>query len=328
MRVLSGIQPSGTIHLGNYFGALTNWLDLQNQGNDCFYFIANMHSITLPYDPALLAQRRLEVAATLMAIGIDPEKSTLFVQSDLSAHAELSWILSCLAPLGEMERMIQFKEKSAQSPESVNAGLLLYPILQSADILLYKPDLVPVGIDQAQHLELTRELARKFNRTYSVDFFKEPKTLHTQTIKVVGLDGTAKMSKSRNNYIGLVESPEVIKKKLAHAATDPARVKRTDPGNPEICNVFSLHQLLTPKVEQEKIIQGCRTAAIGCIDCKGTLFKNLMELLDPIRERYNHLMQKPEQINEILDFGAAKALKVARQTIDQVYDIVGFKKQK
>ena len=323
MRVLSGIQSSGMVHLGNYFGALLNWVKLQNEGNDCFYFIANLHSMTLPYDPNLLRKRTIELAATLIAVGIDPEKSTLFIQSDVSEHAELTWILSCLAPLGEMERMIQFKEKSAQSPDSVNAGLFLYPVLQSADILLYRPDLVPVGIDQAQHLELTRNLARKFNTRFKAEYFKEPQTLHTETIKVVGLDGTTKMSQSRDNFIGLVEEPEIVKKKLRTAFTDPARVKRTDPGNPEICNIFSLHKLLSSMKDKSWAENGCRTAEIGCLDCKGRLYENLMQLLDPIRERYKELMEKPERLHEYLDLGAEKAKKEARKTLQEVHELIG-----
>ena len=323
MRVLSGIQSSGTVHLGNYFGALLNWVKLQNEGHDCFYFIANLHSMTLPYDPDLLKKRTIELAATLIAVGIDPEKSTLFIQSDVSEHAELAWILSCLAPLGEMERMIQFKEKSAQSSESVSAALLLYPVLQSADILLYRPDLVPVGIDQAQHLELTRGLVRKFNKRFDTEYFKEPKTLHAETIKVVGLDGTGKMSKSRDNYIGLVEEPEVIKKKLRTAATDPARVRREDPGNPDICNIFSLHKLISSKKDQAWSAKGCETAAIGCLDCKGRLFENIMQLLDPIRERYKELMEKPERLHEYLDLGAQKAKKEAQKTLQKVHELIG-----
>ncbi|MBL4587923.1 tryptophan--tRNA ligase [Candidatus Babeliales bacterium] len=324
MRVLSGIQSSGMVHLGNYFGALMNWVKLQNEGHDCFYFIANLHSMTQSYDPALLKKRTLELTATLIAIGIDPEKSTLFIQSDVSEHSELAWILSCLAPLGEMERMIQFKEKSAQSPESVNAALLLYPVLQSADILLYRPDLVPVGIDQAQHLELTRNLVRKFNKRFNTEYFKEPQTFHTETVKVVGLDGTAKMSKSRDNFIGLVEEPEIIKKKLRTAATDPARVRRDDPGNPDICNVFSLHKLISSAKDQAWSEKGCRTAEIGCLDCKGRLFENLMQLLDPIRERYKELMEKPGLLHEYLDLGAQKAKKEAQKTLEKVHELIGI----
>jgi tryptophanyl-tRNA synthetase len=294
MRVVSGIQPTGAVHLGNYFGALVYWVKLQNEGHECFFFLANLHTITLPQDPVVLKKRIIELAATLFAVGIDPEKSTLFVQSDVPEHAELAWIFNCLAPLGEMERMIQFKEKSQTNPDAVNAGLFLYPVLQAADIMLYKANVVPVGVDQAQHLELTRDLARKFNRLYR-DIFPEPRTLHTETTKVVGLDGTAKMSKSRNNYIALTDTPDEIWAKLKHAATDPARVKRADPGTPEICNIYALHKLISPPADQEWSANGCRTAAIGCMDCKGRLRDNMVT-----------------------------ARRVAQEPLKEVYDAIGF----
>lgn len=323
MRVLSGIQATGIVHLGNYFGALKNWVELQNSGHDCYYFIANEHAITLPQEPQKLKENTLSLAATLLAIGIDPNKSTLFIQSQVPGHAQLAWILNCLSPMGHIERMIQFKEKSEDNPEQVNVGLFTYPILQAADILLYKPDVVPVGIDQAQHLELTRFLAHKFNSTYK-PLFPEPQTLHTQTLKVVGLDGSAKMSKSKNNYIGLVEDEKTIWKKLATAATDPARVKRTDPGNPFICNIYSLHTFFSSQSDLDWVVEGCRTAKIGCIDCKGRLFQNMNNFLKPIRESYNDWMSKPKELKAILDEGARKASKVADQTISEVYEAIGF----
>ena len=324
MRVLSGIQPTGTLHLGNYFGALVNWVKLQNEGNDCFYSIVNLHAITRPQGPVQLKKYPLEVAATLLAAGIDPEKSTLFVQSDVPAHTQFTWVLQCLAPLGVMERMIQFREKSEKTPEAINAGLLAYPILQAADILLYKPDLVPVGIDQAQHLELARELARKFNNRYK-PIFSEPQTLHTETTKVAGLDGKAKMSKSYNNYIGLTESSEQIWEKLRPAATDPARVTRNDPGNPFICNIYKLHTLMSSKKEVDYVIDGCQTAKIGCIDCKKVLFTNMDKLLEPIRDKYHEWMKNPDRIREVLSDGANKAQAVANETLEEVYEVVGFR---
>ena len=213
MRVFSGIQPTVTIHLGNYFGALVNWVELQNKGQECFYSIVNQHAITMSQDRESLRKNTLEVAATLFAIGLDPTKSTIFVQSDVPEHVQLAWILNCLTPTSKMGHMIQFKEKTEKQASAANVGLFSYPILQAADIMLYKGELVPVGKDQAQHLELTRNMVKKFNATYNV-LFPEPKTLHTTTTKVVGLDGRAKMSKSFNNYIGLVEPPEVINQKL------------------------------------------------------------------------------------------------------------------
>ena len=324
MRVVSGIQPTGMVHLGNYFGALINWIELQNSGNECFYFIANQHAITMPHKPEELRQNCLQLVATLIAVGIDPSKSTLFLQSDVPAHTQLSWILNCLAPLGQMERMTQFKDKSEQDPHSVNLGLFTYPVLQAADILLYKPNCVPVGTDQAQHLELTRDLAHKFNTTYG-DFFPLPQTLHTKTIKVVGLDGSAKMSKSKNNYIGLIEEPDVILKKLRSAATDPARVRRQDPGTPEVCTIYALHKLMSPAKDIEFVANGCKSAAIGCSDCKGTLFKNIMAFLDPIREKYKALMARPDELKAILHDGSIRAQRVANQTIQNIYEHIGFK---
>jgi len=213
MRVFSGIQPTGTLHLGNYFGAVKHWVTLQNQGHECFYAIVDQHAITIPQDRETLQQHTLELAATLLACGIDPDKSTLFVQSHVPSHSQLAWILSTLAPMGHMERMIQFKEKSEKNPNALNLGLFSYPVLQAADVLLYQTDTVPVGKDQAQHLELTRYLAEKFNNRFG-NLFPIPETLHTKTLKVVGLDGTDKMSKSKNNYIGLTESSDTLWKKF------------------------------------------------------------------------------------------------------------------
>ena len=324
MRVLSGIQPSGTSHLGNYFGAFLNWRKLQDDGNECFFFIANQHAITVPQDGAILKKRTIEMAATMFSVGIDPNKSTIFVQSDIPEHMELTWILSTLAPLGLMERMIQFKEKSERHPESVNLGLLSYPVLQAADVMLYKAELVPVGVDQAQHLELTRELVKKFNNRYK-EIFPEPKTLHTKITKVVGLDGKSKMSKGYNNYIGITESPKIIWEKILSAVTDPARIKKSDPGNPEICNIYSLHKLLSPKKDIEWAYDGCRNATIGCIECKKKLFQNLEKTFAPIREKYEEWISKPDEIRSVLADGAKKARAIAKQTLDEVYDLVGFK---
>lgn len=324
MRVVSGIQPTGSPHLGNYFGALINWVNLQNDGNECFFFIVNQHAITLPQDGPTLSKNILELAATIIAIGIDPKKSTLFVQSDVPAHTQLAWIFTCLAPMGQMERMIQFKEKSEKNPSAVNMGLFSYPILMAADILLYKTELVPVGIDQAQHLELTRMLAKKFNNQYK-KIFPEPETLHTKTTKVVGLDGSSKMSKSQGNYIGIIEAKEAIWKKLAPAVTDPARIKKSDPGNPDICNLYSLHKLFSPKQDLTWVQDGCKNAKFGCIDCKKKLFENMEITLGPIREKYHELMKRPDDLRDTLRDGAAKAQTVAQETIDEVNELIGFK---
>lgn len=323
MRILSGMQPTGTPHLGNYFGALINWVKLQNEGHECFYCVVNQHAITLPQDPELLKKRTLELAAIFIAVGIDPEKSTVFVQSDVPAHTQLQWILSCLAPVGQMERMIQFKEKSEKNPNAVNTGLLTYPILQAADILIYKANIVPIGIDQKQHLELTRDLAKKFNNTYK-EIFPEPNTLHSHTTKVVGLDGKAKMSKSANNYIGIADDKEKIWKGLTTAVTDTARIKKSDPGNPEICNIYALHKLFSPQEDLDWTSKGCISASIGCVECKKKLLENIEAHLKPIRERYQEIILKPKELREMLNEGGKKANKIANETLREVYDAIGF----
>lgn len=316
------MQPTGIAHLGNYFGAFANWVKLQQEGHECFYFIANQHAITVPQDGAQLSKATVELAATYLAVGLDPEKSTIFVQSDVPAHSQLAWVLTCLAPMGQMERMVQFKEK-AEKQHSSSLGLFSYPVLQAADILLYKANMVPVGIDQAQHLELSRDLAQKFNNQYK-PIFPEPKTLHTKTTKVVGLDGKSKMSKSFNNYIGLVEGSETIWKKLAPAVTDPARVTKSDPGNPEICNIYALHKLISSEEDVLWANDGCKKATIGCIECKKKLYEHIEKLVGPIRESYNSLIEKPKDIKEILVLGAKKASAVAQETLNEVYELIGF----
>lgn len=326
MRVCSGIQPSGRIHLGNYFGAIHNWVRLQKK-EECFFFIADLHAHTQPHDGKTMSQNILELGATLIAAGVDPEKCTLFVQSAVPAHTQLAWVLNCLAPFGEMERMVQFKEKSEMNPNAINVGLFAYPILQAADILLYRPEMVPVGIDQAQHLELTRTLARKFNNHFCPDepLFIEPKTLHTKTLKILGLDGKRKMSKSYNNYIALTATEDELWQALRHGATDPARIRRDDPGDPDVCNIFSFHKMFSPESDQQEVAAGCRAATIGCVDCKKTLHKNLNNFIAPIRERYEQLMAKPDDVRDMLAAGAAKANVVANETLERVLALIGCK---
>jgi tryptophanyl-tRNA synthetase len=325
MRVISGIQPTGTIHLGNYFGALKKLVELQeNPQNECFYFIANQHAITIPQDSTKLKQATLDVAAIMLALGFNPNKCTIFVQSDVPAHTQLAWILNCLSPIGEMERMIQFKEKSKKLKSKTSLGLLTYPTLQAADIMLYKANLVPVGIDQAQHLELTRTLVKKFNKVYA-NFFPEPKTLHTKTTKIVGLDGTSKMSKSTQNYISIVEEKEPLWKKLSTAVTDPARIKKTDPGNPDICNIYALHKIFSSKQDLTWVRTGCLNAKIGCVVCKNKLCENINMYIQPFREKYTKWKQKQDDLRDILKDGAQKANTIANETLEQVYKLVGFR---
>ncbi len=321
-RILSGIQPSGTIHIGNFFGAIENWVRLMKD-YDCFFTIVDLHAITVAYDPARLPQRVWDAALDNIAAGLDPAKCTVFIQSHVPEHTELCWLLNCVTPLGDLNRMTQFKEKSERERENVTAGLLNYPILQAADILIYKADAVPVGEDQAQHVELTREVCRRFNGRFG-DYFPEPKTLIGRGARVMGIDGEAKMSKSMSNFIGVTEEPESIWEKLRPAKTDEARKRRTDPGNPDVCNIFSYHKLVTPEHEILEIVKGCRSAGIGCIDCKKIFFTNLMKVLDPIREKRKELAANPEFVREALREGAGRARAVARETLDGAKKLMGL----
>jgi tryptophanyl-tRNA synthetase len=321
-RVFSGIQPSGELHIGNYLGAVRNWVALQNE-HECIFCIVDLHAITQPYEPRDLAARTLEMALGLLAAGLDPERCTLFVQSHVPEHTELAWALSTVAPLGELGRMTQFKDKSARE-ETVPAALLNYPVLQAADILLYKADRVPVGEDQLQHLELAREIARRWNARFGREFFPEPQPILSNARRIVGLDGNAKMSKSLGNTIGLLDSPEAIWEKLRPAMTDPARKTRKDPGNPDICNIYSLHQYFSTPAEVEHVAVQCRTAGWGCLDCKRVLADNMIAALAPIRERAAELTRHPERVREVLERGAARCRVLAQETMTQVRDIMGF----
>lgn len=321
-RILSGIQPSGTIHIGNYFGAIENWVRL-TKDYDCFFTIVDYHAITVQYDPALMQKRIWEAALDNIAAGLDPSRCTIFVQSHVPEHTELCWLLNCVTPMGELSRMTQFKEKSERERENVTAGLLNYPILQAADILIYKADAVPVGEDQAQHLEFTREVARRFNGRFG-DYFPEPATLIGRGARVMGIDGASKMSKSLDNHIGVVEDPEAIWEKLRPAKTDEARKRRSDPGSPDRCNIFSYHKLVTPEGQIEEIVKGCTEAGIGCIDCKKIFFVNLRKVLDPIRERRMELEAKPELVREALREGACKARTIAQETVQGAKALMGL----
>jgi tryptophanyl-tRNA synthetase len=320
-RILSGIQPSGTIHIGNYFGAIENWVRLIKE-YDCFFTIVDYHAITVGYEPSVMQQRIFEAALDNIAAGLDPALCTIFIQSHVPEHTELCWLLNCVTPLGELGRMTQFKEKSERERENVTAGLLNYPILQAADILIYKADAVPVGEDQAQHLEFTREVARRFNGRFG-QYFPEPATLIGRGARVMGIDGEAKMSKSLGNFIGVAEEPESIWEKLRPAKTDEARKRRSDPGNPERCNIFSYHKLVTPEGTIHEIAQGCASAGIGCIDCKKVFFTNLCRVLDPIREKRRELMGKPEFVRESLREGARKARAIAAETLAGAKKLMG-----
>jgi tryptophanyl-tRNA synthetase len=323
-RIFSGIQPSGELHIGNWLGAVQNWVHLQ-QHYECLFGIVDLHAVTTKYDHDTLAQRTRDMAVGLLAAGIDPERATLFVQSHVPEHAELMWLLNTVTPLGELERMTQFKDKS-QRFESVPAGLLNYPVLMAADILLYRADLVPVGEDQTQHLELTREIVRKWNAEFGGEggFFVEPQPILTEAKRIIGLDGQAKMSKSLGNTIGLLEAPEEIWQKLRPAKTDPARVTRKDPGNPEVCNIYHLHRYFSPPETVALVAENCRGAKWGCLDCKRTLADNIIAALAPIRARAAELNARPEQVDEILADGATTARGIAAETLREVRDRMGF----
>jgi tryptophanyl-tRNA synthetase len=322
-RIFSGIQPSGELHIGNYLGAVKNWVELQDKG-ECIYFIADYHAITGNYEPDDLRRRTRQMAISLLAAGLDPRKSTLFLQSMVPEHTELTWILSTVTPVGELERQTQFKDKSSRQ-ESVNAGILFYPVLQAADILLYRADLVPVGEDQVQHLELAREVARRWNAKFGSDFFPEPKPLLTATRRIMGLDGQSKMSKSLGNTIGLLETPEEIWAKLRPAMTDPARVRRTDPGTPEVCNIYNLHKAFNDEPTVQHVAVQCRTAGWGCIDCKKVLLDGMMRELTPIRERARELEAHPEIVTEALAAGAAHSGEIAKATMSTVRETMGLR---
>lgn len=323
-RVFSGIQPSGELHIGNYLGAVQNWVEVQRRYESIFC-IVDYHAITVPYEPQDLRARTRELAISLLAAGIDPDVATLFVQSAVPEHTELAWIFNTITPLGELERQTQFKDK-AQRQDSVPAGLLNYPILQAADILLYRADTVPVGEDQVQHLELSREIARRWNARFSPDhpFFPEPKPLLTPTRRIMGLDSQSKMSKSMGNTIGLLEEPDEIWAKLRPAVTDPKRVRRTDPGTPEVCNIYYLHRAFNPPATVTLVAENCRTAGWGCLDCKRVLFEGMERTLAPIRARAAEIRAHPSRVDEVLSDGAAKARQLAAETLRAVKDIMGL----
>src|SRR2546426_9017457 len=314
-RVFSGIQPSGELHIGNYLGAVQNWVKLQDL-HECLFSVVDLHAITQPYEAGGLAQRTEEMALSLLAAGLDPDKSTIFVQSHVAEHTELNWLLTIVTPLGELERQTQFKDKS-QRQESVSAGLLNYPVLQAADVLLYKATLVPVGEDQLQHLELMREIVRRWNARFGADFFPEPQAQLSTARRVRGLDGQAKMPKSLGNTIGLFDPPDSIWEKLRPAATAPARKTRKAPGNPDICNVFTIHQGFAAPAVQADVAQKCRTAGWGRLDCKRVLPDRMTAALTPIRARAAALPTDPRRVGASLPARAAQSRALGRRPVSE-----------
>jgi tryptophanyl-tRNA synthetase len=321
--VFSGMQPSGEMHLGNYLGAVRSWVELQASYR-CFYCIVDYHAITQTYTPSEMRGRVREMAIDILACGVDPERATLFVQSSVPEHTELAWALASVTPHGDLGRMTQFKDKSEHHPDNINAGIFTYPVLQAADILLYGATRVPVGEDQRQHLELAREIVRRWNTRFG-DTFAEPQPLFSSTPKILGLDGHAKMSKSLGNTIGLREADDVVWNKLRTAATDPARARRTDPGTPGKCNIFTLHRFFSTPAEQQSIHEGCTTAGIGCIDCKKRLFESLKVDLHRIAARGDELRATPGRVDEILADGAARACAVGREKMARVRERLGLR---
>jgi tryptophanyl-tRNA synthetase len=321
-RVFSGMQPSGEAHLGNYLGALRRWVDMQDE-YDCIFCIVDQHAITAGGNPADMPRNVVDLAVSYLAVGLDPERSIIFVQSDVPEHTELAWLFNAVTPVGDLERMTQFKDK-AQRFESIPAGILNYPILQAADILLYKADAVPVGEDQKQHLELTRDVARKFNAAYGETFPETEPLIGEDVGRILGLDGEAKMSKSLNNTIPILAEPDEVWNRVRTAVTDPQRVRRTDPGRPEVCNVFTLHRFFTDEETRADLDVKCRTAQIGCVECKRILSDNIVATFAPFRERAAEYREHPERVREILDDGAERARFIAKETIAEVRAKMGL----
>ncbi|GIW45324.1 MAG: tryptophan--tRNA ligase [Candidatus Binatia bacterium] len=331
--VVSGMRPTGRLHLGHLHGALKNWVRLQNEADRCFFFVADWHVLTTkPEGTESIAQNTVEMVTDWLAVGLDPEKVVIFRQSAVKQHAELHLLLSMITPTPWLVRNPTVKEQardlglirdeSEQEVLSLSYGLLGYPVLQSADVLIYKATAVPVGEDQAPHIELTREIARRFNHFYG-PVFPEPRTLVTEAPRVPGLDGR-KMSKSFNNAVWLRDPPEEVDRKLSRMMTDPRRVRRTDPGEPEDCPAFRLHRIYCTPEEIDYVTRGCRTASIGCLECKKIMIRHVVEELGPMAERRRQLESEPQAVERVLERGQEQAQQVAEQTMKQVRTAVGL----
>ncbi len=321
-RLFSGIKPTGDLHLGNYLGALKQWIALQ-EDYESIFCIVDYHSITSAYEPNKLNEYVLKCACNYLASGLDHVKSIISLQSRIPSHAELTWILNCITPKSWLERVPTFKEKAAKQEDNINLGLLDYPVLMTADIILYKAEAVPVGEDQLPHIELAREIVRRFNTTFG-ELFPEPKGIVGKIGRIKGLDGADKMGKSLNNCIFLNETKDEIWRKLSKAVTDPARIRKIDPGNPDVCNLFSLHKLMSHEDKIQEVREGCTTAGIGCLKCKRWLTDSIDKELEPIREKYFQYLQNPNYVGEILVEGSKKANLIAADTLEQVRDLIGF----
>jgi tryptophanyl-tRNA synthetase len=326
-RVLSGMRSTGKLHLGNYVGALANWVRMQDE-YECFFCVVDWHALTTDYaDTSQVKQNSVEVALDWLAAGLDPEKSVIFIQSHVPEHAELHLLLSMITPLGWLERVPTYKEQreNIKDKDLGTYGFLGYPVLQAADILMYKADVVPVGEDQVAHIELTREIARRFNGFYGKrgNVFPEPQVLLTRAPKLPGTDGR-KMSKSYGNAILLTDPEPVVRQKLKTMVTDPARVRRTDPGNPDVCPVGDLHKIFSDRATMDKVNVGCRSAGIGCIECKSWAADALVQLLSPMQERRKKFEENPRLAWDILEAGTDRARKAAAKTMDDVRAAMGM----
>jgi tryptophanyl-tRNA synthetase len=323
-RVLSGMRSTGKLHLGNYVGALDNWVRMQDE-YECFFMVADWHALTTDYaDTSRIKANSLEVVLDWLAAGLDPEKSVIFVQSHVPAHAELHLLFSMITPLGWLERVPTYKEQreNIKDKDLGTYGFLGYPVLQSADILIYKADVVPVGEDQVAHVELTREIARRFNGLYG-EVFPEPQSLLTPAPKLPGTDGR-KMSKSYGNTILLTDPEPVVRQKLKTMVTDPARVRRSDPGNPDVCPVGDLHKIFSDRATMDKVNDGCRSAGIGCIECKSWAADALVQLLSPMQERRKKFEENPRLAWDILEAGTHRARKASAETMEDVRAAMGM----
>jgi len=320
-RIFSGIQPSGIVHLGNDLGAIRNYVMLQYE-YEAIYCIVDYHALTSTHDAELLRRRTREMAASLLALGLDPERCTLFVQSHRPEHTELMWLLSTVTPVSWLERTPTYKDKVANQPDDVNHGLLTYPVLQAADIVIYKASMVPVGKDQAAHLELSREIVRAFNHRYG-ETFPEPQAVYTSAPVVLGTDGVKKMSKSVGNTIEILASPDEIRKQVMSMVTDTQRIMRADPGRPEVCNVCQLHRFFGE--DWEEIQDGERTARTGCVDTKKLLAARIILRYAAARERYAELMAHPDEVDGILEAGADRLRPMAQATMAEVKEKMGLR---
>lgn len=320
-RVFSGARPTGRQHLGNYLGAIQNYVALQDD-YDCVYCIVDVHALTTVDTTQDLRQNTAEMVLDWLAAGIRPEEAIVFVQSHVPQVMELHTYLSMVTQFGKLTDLPTFKDKVRQQPENVNYGLVGYPVLMTADIVLYKTDVVPVGIDQAPHLEFAREIVRSFNYRYNTKVLVEPQVKHTEVKKVLGIDGKEKMSKSLNNHIELAATPEETAARVREMVTDPARVRRTDPGNPDVCNVYTMHKIFSPPADIEMVNIECRRAGIGCVDCKKLLAKNLNQHLEPFRAKRAEFASKPGYVQEVLNEGAKRACLIAEKTMGEVREAI------